>query len=386
MTVAAVIAVIAALAAIAALAGSVAALRRTRAATGSLEREIERGRTRFAAIVAEEVEERSAELERQLARSRAESLSALAAEERRIAEERRRDVIERERNAGAKLSEALTEAQRDVDRRLRDWASDIDKLQAHLAAEQERLGQRQRQLTAGIESRLEEETQRLQVAIDDYRALLARAREEIERMTKSLVDESAAELEQHGAERRRALQEVADRLKRREAELQEVIDHEQAEAMQRVALALGEVETRQVEQLRRTVSKEATRYAEAAAVQFDTTIKTAREEAARRLRRELDLAVERFAREADGVLAERVESVARGAVQQVELRLESLFDAVERHRDETLDSFESRVQEIEAGLRARLAEIAAEAEAERELIDRRLHDLARRLEELSARR
>ena len=40
-------------------------------------------------------------------------------------------------------------------------------------------------------------------------------------------------------------------------------------------------------------------------------IRTAREEAARRLGRELDLAVERFAREAESVLAERVEAELR---------------------------------------------------------------------------
>ena len=120
---------------------------------------------------------------------------------------------------------------------------------------------------------------------------------------------AAADLEAHGIERRKALQELADRLRLRERELQEQIDREQAEAMQRVAAQLGDVEHRQLEQLRRTVSREATGYAEAAAQQFDTTIRAAREEAARRLGRELDLAVERFAREAEGVLAERVEHV-----------------------------------------------------------------------------
>ena len=121
-------------------------------------------------------------------------------------------------------------------------------------------------------------------------------------------------------------------------------------------LALGEIEQRQIEQLRRSVARETSRYAEAAAQQFDTTIRTAREDAARRLRRELDLSVERFARETDGVLAERVEQIAKGAVQQ-----------------------------IEAAMRERLKEIAEEAEAERDLLDRRLNDLMRRIDELTAR-
>ncbi len=56
------------------------------------------------------------------------------------------------------------------------------------------------------------------------------------------------------------------------------------------------------------------------------------------------------------MLAERVEEIARGAVQQ-----------------------------IESAMRERLKEIAVEAEAERDLLDRRLNELMRRIEELTAR-
>ena len=58
-----------------------------------------------------------------------------------------------------------------------------------------------------------------------------------------------------------------------------------------------------------------------------TTIRTAREEAARRLGRELDLAVERFAREAEAVLAERVEAelrVVEARLAEISRRLDSL--------------------------------------------------------------
>jgi hypothetical protein len=67
--------------------------------------------------------------------------------------------------------------------------------------------------------------------------------------------------------------------------------------------------------------------AEAAAAQFDGSIRTAREEAARRLARELDLAVERFAREAESVLAERVDAELRifeARLAEVSRRLDSL--------------------------------------------------------------
>ena len=64
-----------------------------------------------------------------LARARADSLSALVAEERRIAEERRREVADREREATAELAEALATAQRRVEQRLATWSSDLEKLQ-----------------------------------------------------------------------------------------------------------------------------------------------------------------------------------------------------------------------------------------------------------------
>jgi hypothetical protein len=181
------------------------------------------------------------------------------------------------------------------------------------------------------------------------------------------------------------LQELADRLRVREGELQELIEREQAEAMQRVAVQLGDVEHRQLEQLRRTVSREATGYAEAAAQQFDTTIRAAREEAARRLGRELDLAVERFAREAEGVLAERVEHVVDAAVKRVEKRLQGVGGGLDRQRDEAMRTIELSAHDVEVELRRRLEGIAAEAEAERIAMEARLHDLQRRLDELAAR-
>ncbi|MGZ4333276.1 MAG: hypothetical protein ACXVRJ_03275, partial [Gaiellaceae bacterium] len=127
------------------------------------------------------------------------------------------------------------------------------------------------------------------------------------------------------------------------------------------------------------------RYSEAASLSFDSSIKTAREEAARRLSRELDLSVERFAREAEGVLTDRLNVLTDAAAQRVEERLSRLRSALERQRDDALVSLEDRAHQVEAGLRERLREIATDAESERAVLDGRLHELARRLEELSAR-
>jgi len=210
-------------------------------------------------------------------------------------------------------------------------------------------------------------------------------RAELKRAADEVAEQASAELEQHAAERRHALHDVADRLRRRERDLQELVEREGSDAAQRIQLALGDIERRHVEQLQRTVSRETTRYAEAAALTFDASIKTAREEAARRLSRELDLSVERFAREAEGVLTERLNALTDAAAGRVEERLSRLQSALERQRDEALVSLEDRAHQVESGLRDRLREIAADAESERAVLDGRLRELGRRLDELAAR-
>jgi hypothetical protein len=385
VTVAAVVALLAALIAIAAAVAAYLTLKRVRVTTGTLDEEIERGKAIFDEVVATEVERGSADLQRALSLARAESLAVLAEEERRITEERRTDVAERERDASTRLAESLVAAQRRVEERLTDWSVDLNQLQESLAAEIARLAQRQVQLTTQIEARIDSDAEALQVAVEEHRVLTAKLRDELARTAQEVAKAGAAELEAHGIERRKALQELSDRLRLRDRELQEQIDREQAEAMQRVAIQLADVEHRQLEQLRRTVSREATSYAEAAAQQFDTTIRAAREDAARRLGRELDLAVERFVREAEGVLAERVEHISDLAVKRVESRLDGLGGGLDRQRDEALRSVEQSAHEVEQDLRRRLDGIAAEAEAERSALEARVRELQRRLDELAAR-
>src|SRR5262249_49373193 len=68
----------------------------------------------------------------------------------------------------------------------------------------------------------------------------------------------------------------------------------------------ADVERRQVEQLTRIVDRTANRLSEAAVEQFSATVKAARDDAAKRLSRELDRAVAQFAHDAQSVLAERL--------------------------------------------------------------------------------
>jgi hypothetical protein len=385
VTAAAIVALAAAALAVAALAASLVVLRKVRAHQGLLDREIERGKAVFEQVVAEESERRAEELEATLARARADSISQLAEEERRIAEERRRDVAERERDATARLREQLVQAQAAVEQRLGDWQSDVEKLQEGLTDELKRIEAKQRHLMAEVESKIGQDADAVKGDIDEQRVLISRLRDDLKRAAEEVTQQASAELEQHAVERRHALHEIADRLRRRERDLQELVDREANDAAQRIQIALGDIERRQVEQLQRIVSRETTRYSEAAALAFDNTSKAAREEAARRLSRELDLSVERFAREAEGVLTERLNALTDAAAQRVEERLSRLRSALERQRDDALVSLEDRAHQVETGLRERLREIAADAEAERTVLEGRLHELGRRLDELTTR-
>lgn len=385
MTAAAIVAVVAAVIAIAALIACFLVLARVRSQERMLERELERGREQFDAIVAKEIEERSRELELTLTRERAESLSRLAEEERRIAAERRLDVAERERSGSEQLAAQLVAAQKVVEQRLASWTADVEKLQEGLTEELRRIEARQRQLMAEIESRIGKDADGLQLQLEEQRQLIARQRDELTRAAQAVVEQANVELEQHGAERRRALQEIADRLRRRESELKEIIDRESSDAAVRVQSSVGDIERRQVEQLQRVVARETQRYTEAASQSFDTTIRSAREDAARRLSRELDLAVERFARQAEGVLTERLNALTEAAGKRMEERIGRSRGAVERQRDEALQVLEDRAHAVEAGLRERLRQIAHEAEAERGVLESRLHELQRRLDEMAAR-
>src|SRR5919108_144127 len=88
------------------------------------------------------------------------------------------------------------------------------------------------------------------------------------------------------------------------------VEREETDVVKRIQARFADIERRQVENLERATGQAAGRFAEAAALQFDSAVKSAREDAAWRLARELDRAVHMFAREAESVLAERL---AQGA-------------------------------------------------------------------------
>lgn len=349
-----------------------------------IDRELARAEERLQSVIEHETEARAAELERTLARARADTASLLAEEERRVADERRGLLAEREGELAQRLSEMLAKTQQRVEQRLAAWNEDLERAQAHLADELQRLGARQRRLIEEAEGRLGTDADRLESESETQRAALLRLREDLERAAAESVESARAELESHAIERRRALQELADRLRRRERELREQIGREETEAQQRFQASFGDIERRLVERLERVVTRNAQQFAEAAGLQFGEEIKRSREDAARRLSRELDRAVAAFVHEAETVLTERMTNVAESAAQRLDVRLTESAGGIEQRREELAERLERRVAEADEELRRRMDALVADAEAERAVLEARLHELARRIDQAHA--
>ena len=113
-------------------------------------------------------------------------------------------------------------------------------------------------------------------------------------------------------------------------------------------------------------------------------MKAAREEAAGRLSRELERAVESAVRQADIVFAERLGQTSDSAQQRLEARLRQAETAFERQREELAASFSERIAAADSELRRTLGSLVAETEAERSALEARLHELARSIDDAHA--
>ena len=275
-----------------------------------VDRRLVEAEARFDALVSAEVEARAAELERTLSRARADSLSKLVAEERKIGETRRAALAEREHAAGAELSEALAKVEQRVAHRIAELNADLERTERGLSSQLATLAQRQQQLMAQAESRLELDTERLDAASEAQRERLTALETQFARAVDELSQSSQEQLEAHERDRRRALHEVAERLRQRERELRDRVAAEEAEAIQRIQAGFADTERRQLDQLKRVVERTADSFSEAISKQFADAIRSSRDDAAQRLSRELDRAVNHFAKEAQGILAERLAHVA----------------------------------------------------------------------------
>jgi gas vesicle protein len=356
------------------------ALRRGMEHARAVERDIERVKAELDAVVQRELRERSADLERGLARGRADSLSAYAEEERRLAETRRTALGESEQRLRHGLAEAFSKVQGQVEQRLAAWQQDLDRAQRQLGGRLEQIAARERSLIEALEARLASDAERLKTADEEQRAAVARLREDLGRAGKEAAAAAAAELEAHATDRRRALHQVAERLSTRERDLVRRIEREETDASRRIQSTFADVERRQVEQLERVLDRAAGRFVDAAAHQFEGTVKAAQEEAARRLSRELERAVQSFAREGESLLADRLGQVGDAGGMRLEKKLAQVAAGLERQREEFVASLGRRLGEVESEFRERLATLAGEEAAERAALEARLAEIARRID------
>jgi hypothetical protein len=273
------------------------ALRKARDSAAATEQLVANARSAVRDAVSEATRAHTDEVRRAIARERAETASLLVAEERRLSEERRKEHVERERRMAEAFTEELAGTERRLEDRLRSFAEDLDRAQRHLDAQLAHLVQRYRQAIAEVEARLEAESSELGSTADEQRKTVLRLREELERAAGQAVTEALDELEAQTTERRRAIDEVTERLRARETAIAESIERAETDVRARLDVVLVEWERRQTERLERVTEREVERHTQIAMLAFDERLREAREEAATRLHRELDRAVDFLIRE-----------------------------------------------------------------------------------------
>jgi hypothetical protein len=347
--------------------------------------QLARAQSRLSSLVARAADEAGAELERILVRARADSASQLAEQERRITEERRAAAAERSRAAADELGAALLAAQQQVEARFNAWQDDLERAQRGSTEQIALLVQRQKQLIAEAEARITADSERLEGESEQQREALVRLRDDLNRATQDAMQGGTTELDEYAAQRRRALHEVNERMRQRERQLLEQIEREEAESTRRIQMSFADVERKQIEQLERVLNRATASYSEAATQQFAEALKTARDSAGTRLARELDRAVEAFGREAQRILAERMVQVGDTGAQRLEKRMADATENLESRRVAAVAELESRMAHSEHELRRRLDGLSADIEAERAVLDGRLRELARRIDETFAR-
>jgi len=324
------------------------------------------------------------ELQLTLARARADSRSLLEEQERQIAEERRTLVAQWEHDATAALTDKLMHVQALVEQQLAGWSQDLDRIAEATKMRIAELEQRQQQVLREIELRLTADAERLSAESDEQRAGVARLRTELNRTLDEALGTVRNELDVHAAERRRALHELEERMARRERELTEQAQREEVEAKQRVRAGFEDVSRRQIEQIERAVDRAVASHADEAAQRFALLVKTSREDAAKRLARELDRAVSTFSREAETVLAERLAHVGDAGAQRLEHRVSNVGKELERRHEELVAAQDLRLSELESEMRRRIEDLRSDVDAERGVLEARLQELLRRFASAAA--
>ena len=337
-------------------------------------------RARLEAYLEQQAEERRIELDRVLARERANAGYMLGEQERQLAEERRDSVARQAEHARVELTEAVAGAQGRLETRLMAWAADLDRGQQELEAQLGRLSQRQKEALDAYDARLHADAERLAAASEEQKQALVQLRSEFERLVAQFVEEGRAEVETHAAERRRSLHEVSERLRNRERGLQEQIDREEVDSRARVAAGLADAERRQLAQLEKALDRAASRLSDEAERRFDAQIKQSREKSAERLSRELEKSIEEFVRQAEAEVSDRIAQLARTTADRMERRLRDVTRAAEAQGEVATERLRHVSERLDAALAAAEQRVAAYEEEVDTRLDAKLGHVERAVE------
>jgi hypothetical protein len=307
-------------------------LRRARASAARTEAIVAEARKTVRAAADDEATVQSEQLRVAIARAHADALSTYATEERRLSDERRGELAVRERDLSDQLAETLAAVERRVEERLRAWEADLERAQRALADEVSALEQVQRQRIAGVEARIEAEAAELGTTVEQQRAAAVRLREELEATTKDALAAALEELQLQADDRRRAIEDITERLRQHEHAVAEQVDRAESDARARIESAFAELERRQVVELERATAREVDRLSEAGALEFENRMRAIREEAASRLREELDRTSETFLRRADMMIADQLQQAADAAAARLDDRILELARRYEASR------------------------------------------------------
>jgi len=307
-------------------------LRRARASAARTEAIVAEARKTVRAAADDEATVQSEQLRVAIARAHADALSTYATEERRLSDERRGELAVRERDLSDQLAETLAAVERRVEERLRAWEADLERAQRALADEVSALEQVQRQRIAGVEARIEAEAAELGTTVEQQRAAAVRLREELEATTKDALAAALEELQLQADDRRRAIEDITERLRQHEHAVAEQVDRAESDARARIESAFAELERRQVVELERATAREVDRLSEAGALEFENRMRAIREEAASRLREELDRTSETFLRRADMMIADQLQQAADAAATRLDDRILELARRYEASR------------------------------------------------------
>lgn len=346
-------------------------------------RAVEQERTQMLADLDRELEihaeRRLTELDRTLARERAETMHLLVEQERELRDTRRREAEQEATAAETRLVETVSESQQRLEQRLSAWSADLERAQQQLKARLEDLIRQQADALKGHEHRLAEHAVEVGELEEEQHASIVRIREELDRSVAEAAETAKAEIEVHAADRRRALHEVGERLRTRERSMREQIEREETEVRQQLTQSIQDVERRHLEQLERILDRIVVRLSEDAERRFDVQLRESREKAADRLQRELELSMDTFTRSAEKEVAARISQAAQASATRLQRQIDDVVRAAEAQTALSNERIQTLTERLERSLEAANERLLAfEAHVELE-VSTRLAEIERAL-------